>query len=68
MKTIKKIFLLVIFPFIGPFLLHLLISYGAWEINPANWNERMRGIMTYPMFVVLVLNIIFALDLYKKIK
>lgn len=38
---------------IGLIIIHLLISYAIWDINPSNWTNATRGAAAFSYFILI---------------
>ena len=63
----KKKYLYVTLPLIGVIIVHLMMSYANWDLNPSNWNEGWRIISIIFMMLVIIIGMAAA-DINDKIK
>ena len=63
----KKKYLYVTLPLIGVIIVHLMMSYASWDLNPSNWDEGWRIISIIFMMLVIIIGMAAA-DINDKIK
>ena len=63
----KKKYLYVTLPLIGVIIVHLMMSYANWDLNPSNWDEGWRIISIIFMMLVIIIGMAAA-DINDKIK
>ena len=56
----KKKYLYVTLPLIGVIIVHLMMSYANWDLNPSNWNEGWRIISIIFMMLVIIIGMAAA--------
>jgi hypothetical protein len=56
----KKKYLYVTLPLIGVIIVHLLMSYGNWDLNPRNWDEEWRVVSILFMMLGMVVGLFVA--------
>jgi len=64
----KKKYLYVTLPLIGVIIVHLMMSYANWDLNPSNWNEGWRIISIIFMMLVIIIGMAAAGQFNDKIK
>jgi|TARA_R110000744_G_scaffold339888_1_gene445020 hypothetical protein len=64
----KKKYLYVTLPLIGVIIVHLMMSYANWDLNPRNWDEPWRIISTIFMMLAIIIGIAAAEAINDKIK
>ena len=66
LKLYLKKSIYVTLPLLYCVILHLLFTYGAWDINPRNWQEMTRIVETLLFIFAMVIGSAFADSIYKK--
>ncbi len=66
LKFFGKKSVYVTLPLLFCIVLHLLFTYGAWDINPRNWQEMTRVVETLLFIFVMVIGSAFADSIYKQ--
>jgi len=56
----KKKYLFATLPLIGVVTVHLLMSYGNWDLNPSNWDEGWRTFSIIFMLLAIIIGITAA--------
>ena len=56
----KKKYLFATLPLIGVITVHLLMSYGNWDLNPSNWDEGWRMFSIIFMMLMIIIGIAAA--------
>jgi ABC-type transport system involved in multi-copper enzyme maturation permease subunit len=56
----KKKYLYVTLPLINVIIVHLLMSYGNWDLNPSNWDEGWRMFSIIFMMLMIIIGIAAA--------
>ena len=56
----KNKYLYVTLPLIGAITVHLLMSYGSWDLNPSNWDEGWRMFSIIFMLLAIIIGITAA--------
>jgi len=64
----KKKYLYVTLPLIGVIIVHLMMSYANWELNPGNWDEEWRVVSILFMMLGIVVGLFAAGQFNDKIK
>ena len=64
----KKKYLYVTLPLIGVIIVHLMMSYASWDLNPSNWDEGWRIISIIFMMLVIIIGMAAAGQFNDKIK
>ena len=64
----KNKYLYVTLPLIGVIIVHLMMSYANWDLNPSNWNEGWRIISIIFMMLVIIIGMAAAGQFNDKIK
>jgi ABC-type transport system involved in multi-copper enzyme maturation permease subunit len=59
-KKMKKKYLFATLPLIGVITVHLLMSYGNWDLNPSNWDEGWRMFSIIFMMLMIIIGIAAA--------
>ena len=59
-KKMKKKYLFATLPLIGVITVHLLMSYGNWDLNPSNWDEGWRVFSIIFMMLMIIIGIAAA--------
>ena len=56
----KKKHLYVTLPLICVITVHLMMSYGNWDLNPGNWDEEWRVVSILFMMLGIVVGLFAA--------
>ena len=62
----KKKYLFATLPLIGVITVHLLMSYGNWDLNPSNWDEGWRVFSIIFMMLMIIIGIAAAATINDK--
>ena len=65
-KKMKKKYLFATLPLIGVITVHLLMSYGNWDLNPSNWDEGWRMFSIIFMMLMIIIGIAAAATINDK--
>jgi hypothetical protein len=65
-KKMKKKYLFATLPLIGVITVHLLMSYGNWDLNPSNWDEGWRVFSIIFMMLMIIIGIAAAATINDK--
>ena len=68
MKTKKSNLLYLILPFGMFVVIHLIFSYIMWDLNPSNWEIKVRFLSAFFGLIAIVAGVLVTENVIKKQK